>query len=648
MHPQRRRKKQMSRVLKGKEFRTVEIIRNSNEQSFGFTVSGQIPCILKEVKKGSPADVSGLRNGDFLISVNGLNVSKYPHETVVQMIAKSIGKIKMTIAENYYSDSSDEDVYFQQSQPRIRPKHRGRDKFQLPEAPIYAHSESHNVIHSPNASINSDISNVSAMVRCSNVSNPQNMSKYEYRVFVGYLGTIEIPKEIVTSSKLQTVRSCIRKIRQEKRNPTLVLMKIKFECLNLFDSTSRLLATYPSSRLNFVSSSSDSNSKFFGIVTSAIYADGMPCDSHSFDSLSTRKDIIISNSCHVFAIDTKLIDHNVHVQKSDKFKISCTIDPISNCCLEFPNNSEYIVNLVRSMYSLKGPTADSRLRSREDHHDLMLANSPQPSNHSLSSNSDSGIGFHNEYANLADRILVVDFPRLNQSRRMAMRRNLFQRAAPRPFGIINDIQLENISPVSHRNKLTVRAMPDPIVSLPDPIDNWLPGKAMDPIVGDLVEERPIDVPGSDSFGISDAFNYRSYRSCDDMMMIMEKEHHFGKPGASIDDICLISNKDKIDDHIFLAPPSRAIKKTNLPINKKLNKPGNESEKLMSYKLSPKVFLSMNKKKNATKSNDKNKNIEKEDFTIWGSLVELSHSEVLSEPDLRRRSIDEVSFWHILL
>lgn len=44
-------------------------------------------------------------------------------------------------------------------------------------------------------------------------------------------------------------------------------------------------------------------------------------------------------------------------------------------------------------------------------------NSPQPSNHSeittASSNSDSGIGFHNDFTNVSDRIVVVDFPNRN-------------------------------------------------------------------------------------------------------------------------------------------------------------------------------------------------------------------------------------------
>lgn len=51
--------------------------------------------------------------------------------------------------------------------------------------------------------------------------------------------------------------------------------------------------------------------------------------------------------------------------------------------------------------------------------------SPQPSNHSTtaSSNSDSGIGFHNDFMSVSDRIVLVDFPYANG--------NGQQRAAPR-------------------------------------------------------------------------------------------------------------------------------------------------------------------------------------------------------------------------
>lgn len=72
-------------------------------------------------------------------------------------------------------------------------------------------------------------------------------------------------------------------------------------------------------------------------------------------------------------------------------------------------------------------------------------NSPQPSNHSeittASSNSDSGIGFHNDFANVSDRIVVVDFPNnsgLNHQRAPPRLPNSLQSGRfsgrPVPFG----------------------------------------------------------------------------------------------------------------------------------------------------------------------------------------------------------------------
>ncbi|KAJ6631704.1 Regulator of G-protein signaling loco, partial [Pseudolycoriella hygida] len=98
----------------------VELSRGEN--GFGFTISGQQPCILSCIVPNSPADIAGLKSGDFLISVNGLNVSKLPHESVVQLIGSSVGTIRLAIAENYYSDSSDDDGPTNHIQQRVRPK----------------------------------------------------------------------------------------------------------------------------------------------------------------------------------------------------------------------------------------------------------------------------------------------------------------------------------------------------------------------------------------------------------------------------------------------------------------------------------------------------------------------------------------------
>lgn len=511
MNHNRRRRKQRPNYGR----RMIEVCRST--YGFGFTISGQQPVRISCIVPNSPADDSGLRAGDFLISVNGINVSKLPHELVVQLINKTEGRsIRLTIAENYYSDSSDEDNNFwtkNSSSPTAgngpartrRPKyphHKLRShKMQSGDKSMsklnqssenvdalngndgvgfdYADGETptkpsaHNIIHSPNANNNRDINNVSAMVPPARLDNDENQLQLEYRTVVGYLGTIEMPKQIATSSKLQTVRSCIRKMRQEKRRHTIVVMQLLQNCLKLYNSENTLIAKYPANRLVYVSSNNihmgnatagssyaESDTRFFGLVTSSAYQGET---NREWLSTASNIDNTISNSCHVFIIDMKLVEHSAHFQRAEHFSIVCTTDPISNCCLEFPNSSEYVVNLIRSMYSLNcssaAPAVEGRsnggmqkrfdvpgfrqqqLRHQNNNHG---GNSPQPSsNHSevttASSNSDSGIGFHNDFANVSDRIVVVDFPGAFNQPLMAQRGNgnLSARvgARPMPYGV---------------------------------------------------------------------------------------------------------------------------------------------------------------------------------------------------------------------
>lgn len=470
---QRRRKKRPNYGT-----RTVEVRRGYS--GFGFTISGQQPCRLSCIIPNSPADQAGLRAGDFLISVNGLNVSKLPHETVVQLIGNSFGSIRMQIAEYYYSDSTDEEnaaasgiptlpslgpsrpryIYHKTKQQRLR-HHLPQRKLQesllpLPRPstqqvvkkstlPVKKTITSTEIVNAaPKRSVSEELKSIvtspshataMANVKAMMVRAPVSAA-LEYRAIVGYLGTIEMPKQIAHSSKLQTVRSCIRKLRQEKRQPSMVLMIILPDCLKLQSNSGNLLATYPSARLNYVSSSSESENRFFGLVTSAVYSPHLDeCDEDEDDvaepeslrandvaaSGGVDNNVIISNSCHVFVVDTKLCEHQQHLGKAQEFRIECTKDPISSLCLEFPNNSEYVVNLIRSMYTMRIIPQAAAQRSISDDPNLhgnnsgaVVAHSPQPSNHSevstTTSNSDSGIGYNNDCSNITDRIVVVDFP----------------------------------------------------------------------------------------------------------------------------------------------------------------------------------------------------------------------------------------------
>ncbi|KAH8357201.1 hypothetical protein KR084_009268 [Drosophila pseudotakahashii] len=557
---QRRRKKRPNYNYNG--IRTVEVRRGYN--GFGFTISGQQPCRLSCIISSSPAEQAGLRSGDFLISVNGLNVSKLPHETVVQLIGNSFGSIRMQIAENYYSDSSDEEnahatlrgqllAASLRHKPRFlhhkaklhRLRNSPQKKLNPPET-VEAQSSKASPDHptlrpvledaplAANLSTAADVANVSAMVRA------VGSAALEYRVIVGYLGTIEMPKQISHSSKLQTVRSCIRKLRQEKRQPTIVLMCITPDSLSLQSASGGVLATYSSARLNFVSSSSESENRFFGLVTSAVHNTQIEEEYEpSAGSGAAAGHISISHSCHVFVIDTKLIEHAQHLQRAHEFRLQCTRDPISNLCLEFPNNSEYVVNLVRSMYTMRILPPASRNHQADYEVGVhaaaggagAAAHSPQPSNHSeistTTSNSDSGIGFNNDCTNISDRILVVDF----LGAAAAHAGPPAHPAPARPLGIVGIPD----------NRLTVRAMPDHAALLTSPPES-------------LPLRRP-NLLASFNLIKSPATNLTSTRSCDDVLnLFVDDSPRALGAVASMDDISLHSAAPSLDEgHTFAHP-----------------------------------------------------------------------------------------------
>jgi hypothetical protein len=209
--------------------------------------------------------------------------------------------------------------------------------------------------------------------------------------------------------------------------------------LNLLNNDGVVLATYSSDRIIYCCSSTDSERKYFGLVTS-----------NSF-SAEPRKENN-SNSCHVFYIDPKLRDHDVHSCVADNFNFTCSKDIVSNSCLEF-QNSDYICKLINGMYNIKcdrfydsfSPKDTNCARSTcrrnnsRPHESREKLMSPGDTT-TASSNSDSGIGQY-DCTNISDRILVVDFRAEHQHQQ---RRSSFT-DRPRPMGIVNDMQLQSNS-----------------------------------------------------------------------------------------------------------------------------------------------------------------------------------------------------------
>ena len=62
------------------------LLNRNNSGCFGFTVIGDSPCFVGQVTERSRADQIGLKSGDFIVKINGQNVSRAQQKTVAQLI----------------------------------------------------------------------------------------------------------------------------------------------------------------------------------------------------------------------------------------------------------------------------------------------------------------------------------------------------------------------------------------------------------------------------------------------------------------------------------------------------------------------------------------------------------------------------------
>ncbi|XP_029669207.1 regulator of G-protein signaling loco isoform X2 [Formica exsecta] len=425
MHQNRRKKKRVNYGV-----RAVEVIRGA--KGFGFTISGQQPCILSCIVQGSPAEGAGLRAGDYLVAVNGHNVSKVPHDDVVQLIGNSKGVLRLQIAENYYSDSDEEGLATVRSKPKYAHKPRVANasalQLQCRAAKVVRDLQSGAMFHTSLGNVvsdNKDQYNYSVLHYRWNMTSPlppppppvshkRDTEKIVHRTVVGYLGTIDIPNQLHPSCMMQVLRKCIKRLKAEKRNPTTVLLTIYVANIKLTNSENRVIAEYPSYRIIFCNSFSEQDKQYFGILTKSM----------------KNTDDIVSNSCHVFTIYYKLIDHEVHSSACNVFGFTCTKSSELNVCQEFPDSCTSLIGAIQTLYisdctNGENPYNEARIR--------LDAASPQPSNVSTStahsSNSDSGIGFKDDYGSCSGQNTANDCERRRQHPSNVQYKNISARSS---------------------------------------------------------------------------------------------------------------------------------------------------------------------------------------------------------------------------
>ncbi|XP_040275106.1 regulator of G-protein signaling 12 isoform X1 [Bufo bufo] len=419
--------------------RSVEVARGRT--GYGFTLSGQSPCVIGSVIKESPAEFVGLKPGDHICAVNDISVKNASHEDVVKLIGKCSGVLHMVIAEGARpidSCSSDEEIAFFEGKTLLKPRpdsktlginraERVVEEMQsggifsmIFENPVSGgktnHQNEKHRLRSMSAScyeMRRDKTNhnldflskdeISKMINSDSAftNGLQNLEDFELDasilnvgMIVGYLGSIELPS---TSSNLeydslQAIRGCMRRLRAEQKIHSLVLMKIMHDNIQLCNDKAGVIAVYPAEKLAFSAVCPDDR-RFFGLVT---------MQSSDDQSLAQEEEGVLRTSCHVFMVDPELFHHKIHQGIARRFGFECTPDPDTNGCLEFPPSSLPVLQFVSVLYRdmgemIEGVRARAFLDNDADAHQ----------NNSTGSNSDSGIGNFNQDEK-PNRVLVVD------------------------------------------------------------------------------------------------------------------------------------------------------------------------------------------------------------------------------------------------
>lgn len=407
--------------------RRVEMERG--RAGYGFTIAGQAPCILQGIIKGSPAYSVGLRPGDHVLRVNDTDVSEASHEVVVKLIGTSSRSLCLLVTSvdrpPMTSCSSDEELGCQSKSklPWLNPgkkdpfpaklnsmepmlqsvgsfdtvfeisdqgtmtanqeKQKKQRPLSEPDMSYWLQQRSKSKIHTDSFSqcdasrvvsedsVFSDLQSQNDFVSDSSILN--------VAMIVGYINSMEL--ELVTSQSeeeaLQAIRECISQIGIKQKTHSLVMMRVKCNCIQLCDDRDVVLASYPAENLALCVICTE-DSRFFGLVS---------VDSTKNIDVGTQASTL-KTLCHVFFIDPELYDHKEHQSIMRHFGIPCTPDPDTQGCLDFPQTPHSISHFVSVLYTDMGDYIE-KLRLKLD------SESPdegQQNARNSGSGSDSGIG----------------------------------------------------------------------------------------------------------------------------------------------------------------------------------------------------------------------------------------------------------------
>ncbi|WAR21843.1 RGS12-like protein, partial [Mya arenaria] len=445
LHQPRRRKKRPAHGLK-----TVEVSRGKS--GYGFTISGQHPCVLSCIVNNSPADKVGLRPGDYLISVNGLDVSRHSHDDVW---AKSKYRARRGHRADKYSEKMDKLLADISNQDRHCPDGTSHDPTSRPlagmdkidnnkKADQLKARSSRPRLHMPVGAENHEIQAVGTSyieagatnmfkvpfqksISCSNVpatssvptrnrvepkqafikstsqgqfnakQTPTNQHSYPSRSHatphLAQMSRANISLEMPGDPsqphvRIQSIRNAVRRLRVEQKIHTLVLMIVTPYRGVTLVNMSGKEIAFYPVERLAFSGVCPDDKRFFGIVTLRRMADNSDSDGASREETQ-------GCACHIFMVDPELTAHNVHATKARSFGFDCTMAQGTQRCVEFPRSTTPIIMSISNLYKDRPNTSVENDMERSQ----VFANPNRQNEHvrtssssSNNSNSDSGLG----------------------------------------------------------------------------------------------------------------------------------------------------------------------------------------------------------------------------------------------------------------
>ncbi|XP_022069818.2 regulator of G-protein signaling 12 isoform X2 [Acanthochromis polyacanthus] len=399
------------------EVRSVEVIRGRT--GYGFTISGQRPCLLSGILKGSPADRVGLRQEDCIMAINGTDVSAASHEAVVKLIGSCSGPLRLVVhaAGRMKGDPIRNDakcgfgqrsgifqnagvlrtVSHDPSKSSLNSTHADFSKQRpVSEPDLSQWSQQWSVLAEQPKKEASTSGDRDSVFTEADEANP-DWGILNMTLVVGYLSSTELILNTTESEDdcLKAIRERIRHLGTEQSTHTLVMMKIMFDCIRLCDDVGAVLAAFPAENLVLGAVCAE-DPRFFCLVTTAHIINGRVPDNGPLRA-----------SCHVFFIDPDLGNHEDHVGIAGRFGFVCSPDPDASGCLEFPLTPSDVLHFATVLYSDLGATVE-RLRVKLDTEPQQQAKESDSTvkQGSASSNGDSGFGNASPIEERADR----DFP----------------------------------------------------------------------------------------------------------------------------------------------------------------------------------------------------------------------------------------------